>query len=412
MTIAQTLARTFTRALGPDAWGRDVDWSGGSSAGVPVNAESAVRLPAIYSGLRQLVSDISTCPVDIVRKVGNERLPMPKPDWMRAPTGNPNDTWQDHVSDAVASLVLDGNLFMLALPYVEAAEMLLVLDPSRCAIVRHRGRAIAYYVDGVEVFPDTLIHKALIRVPGKARGIGLIEAGREAIGEGLAAQEYAARFFSNGALLDVVIEVPAGTQDPDIKRLVQMMRRRHTGVRNSHAIGALTGGAKINRMGANPQEAQLLELRRFNVQDDARLLNMPSFALGDVTPGAVSYASSEVSDRRYLRSGVTPIVSRVEDAHQRLLPDDQQYRTNLSGLLRGDLKARWETYQIGINSRVLTVDEVRAWEDLPPADKAAGIDTENGGFVDTPNNTATEKPAEPEAPKSADDEDPDKEPDE
>lgn len=404
MTIAQ---RFMKRALGPDAWGRDIEWgSANSASGVAVTAESAVKLPAIYSGLRQVVSDIASCPVDIVRKVGDQRLPvLPKPDWMRQPTGNPNDTWQDHVADAVASLLLDGNLFMLALPSVEAAEMLLVLSPSSCSIVQYRGRVVAYYVDGVEVYADQLIHKALIRVPGKARGIGLVEAGRDAIGEGLAAQEYAARFFSNGALLDVVIEAPGSMQDTDIKRLVAQMRRRHTGVRNSHAIGALTGGAKISKLGANPQEAQLLDLRRFNVQDDARLLNVPSFAVGDVTPGAVSYASTEVSDRRYLRSGIAPVVSRLEDAHQRLLPEDQQYRTNLAGLMRGDRKARWETYQIGINTRVLTVDEVRAWEDLPPADKAAGVDTENGGFLDTPNSTMPdEKPAEQSKPA---DEEPD-----
>lgn len=408
MTLAQ---RFLARALGPDAWGRDIEWyASNSAAGVRVDAESAVKLPAIYSGARQVTSDIAGCPVDIVEKDGDARRTLPKPEWMRQPTGNPNDSWRGHVSDAATSLVFDGNLFMLALPSVDSAEMLLVLPPSSCSIVQHRGRVIAYYVDGVEVFADQLIHKALFRVPGRARGIGIIDAGKDAIGEGLAAQEYASRFFSNGALLDVVIEGPPGMKDEDLKRLAQAMRRKHTGVRNSHAIGAITGGAKINRIGATPQESQLLDLRRFNVQDEARLLNMPSFTVGDVTPGAVSYASTEVSDRRYLRSSIVPVVSVIEDAHQRLLPDDQQYRTNLAGLMRGDRKARWETYQMGINSRILTVDEVRAWEDMPPADEAAGVDTENGGFLDTPNSTMPDEPADDKPAPAGEEPDPDEEP--
>lgn len=393
MTIAQ---RLFQRALGADAWGRDIDWGPSSAAGVPVTAEESMRLPGFYSGVRMLASDIASCPWDVVRQRGGQRVPAPTPPWIERPTQDPNDTWQDHVSDAVTSFLTAGHLFTLAVPDVFRPEMLFVLDPMRCSIVRYRGAAIAYYVDGVEVGPSHLVSIPLVRLPGKCRGIGPVEAGLHALGEGLAAQEYAGRFFSNGALLDVVIEAPQGMADTDIKRLVAQMRRRHTGVRNSHAIGALTGGAKINRIAATPQESQLLDLRKFSVQDQARLLGVPSFYLGDVTPGAVSYASTEISDRRYVRQGVTPLVTRIENGYRRLLPEGDQLKGNLAGLMRGDRKARWETYGIGLDKQVITRDEVRAWEDLPPADEAMGVDTKWGGFLETPNNSAPGDPAKDE----------------
>lgn len=390
MTIASRLLQRAERTLTPQqVWGSDSDfWPKRSAAGVAVSAETALGLPAYYMGLRQLAADIASCPWDVIEPRGDERIEVERPPWMVQPTTNPNDTWQDYIADLVVSLSTDGNLFVLAVPNVFDAQMLFVQDPNKCAIVRHRGAAIAYFIDGLELGADQVIHSPLIRTPGKVRGIGPIEAGQDSIGEGLAAQEFSARYFSNGALLDVMIEVPGSMDDDDINRLVDSMKRKHTGVRKSHAIGALTGGAKISRIGSNAQEAQLLDLRRHNVQDQARLLAIPSFMVNDVTPGAVSYASSEVSDRRYLRSGVAPIVTRIESSHKRLLPHERQLKANLAGLLRGDRKARWETYQIGINSKVLTVDEVRAWEDLPPADKAAGVDTDNGGFVETPNNNA------------------------
>lgn len=403
MTIAQ---RFWKRALGPDAWGRDIEWgTGNSAAGVRVDAESAMTLPPFYAGVRMLASDIASCPVDIVEKRGAQRVPVASPEWMERPTQDPNDTWQDHMSDAVTSYLTGGHLFTLVLPNVFSPELVMVMDPGRCSIVRYRGAAIAYYVDGVEVGPDMLVSSPLIRLPGRCRGIGPVEAGRQAIGEGLAAQEFAATFFSNGALLDVVIEAPAGMEKEDQKRLITAMRRRHTGVRNSHAIGMLTGGAKISRIGANPQESQLLDLRRFNVQDQARLLGVPSFYLGDVTPGAVSYASTEISDRRYVRQGVTPLVTRIETAYGRLLRPGQQMKVNLAALLRGDRKARWETWGIALDKQVVTRDEVRAWEDLPPADEAPGVGTTWGGFLETVNNT----PASGDEPDETDpaDEEPD-----
>ena len=74
MTIAQ---RLFQRALGPEAWGRDIEWGGPTSAaGVRVDAESAMRLPAFYSGARMLASDIASCPWDVVERRGG-------PPWWR-----------------------------------------------------------------------------------------------------------------------------------------------------------------------------------------------------------------------------------------------------------------------------------------------------------------------------------------
>jgi len=53
---------------------------------------------------------------------------------------------------------------------------------------------------------------------------------------------------------------------------------------------------------------------------------------------------------------------------------------NLNGLLRGDQAARYEAYQIALQNKILTRDEVRALEDLVP------FGDDRGGLLETPNN--------------------------
>jgi phage portal protein BeeE len=44
----------------------------------------------------------------------------------------------------------------------------------------------------------------------------------------------------------------------------------------------------------------------------------------------------------------------------------------VAALLRGDLKSRYEAYNIGRNGGWLSVDEIRAFEDLAPLPNNAG----------------------------------------
>ncbi|MBR1895497.1 MAG: phage portal protein, partial [Pyramidobacter sp.] len=84
---------------------------------------------------------------------------------------------------------------------------------------------------------------------------------------------------------------------------------------------------------------------------------------------------------------------------------DLTVKFNLEGLLRGDIKSRYEAYQIGINNGFLSPNEARAKEDLNPReggdefmtplnmrvgeddpDDDSGDDTTEGAFNDDPEN--------------------------
>jgi transposase InsO family protein len=79
-----------------------------------------------------------------------------------------------------------------------------------------------------------------------------------------------------------------------------------------------------------------------------------------------TYANTESRALDYLRYSVNTWLVRIETALGRLLPRQQYAKLNAGGLLRSTTKERYEAHEIALRAGFLTVDEVRALEDLPP----------------------------------------------
>jgi HK97 family phage portal protein len=388
------LSRLASRAVTPQQlFSTDLDWGmGNTSAGVNVTHDTAKKLAAVWACQRLLTNSVSTMPVKVLRRVGDRRLVVDDPSWLVSPTTNPNDTEIDHFADVTMSLLGDGNSFTRAMASVFMAEYLYVLDAPKVKI--KQAPEVLYTLTSVGEFtPLELIHISLLRKPGQLRGLSPIDYALDTVGIGLAAQEFGARFFANGATLSGVIQSPNAMPDTAIKNLKESFANAHSGVKNSHAIGVLTNGATFKEMTSTPAQSQLLELRKFTVEDIARIYGIPPHMIGSQEPGAVAYASIEQRAIEYVQTGVQPLVAKIERAYRRLLPPDQYLKFNLAALLRGDLKSRYEAYQIALNGKFMTRDEVRAFEDMEPADDAKGVTSPNGGYLETPNNNAPDQPA-------------------
>jgi hypothetical protein len=61
-----------------------------------------------------------------------------------------------------------------------------------------------------------------------------------------------------------------------------------------------------------------------------------------------------------------PYLVALEDGLSALVPRPQRVRFNVDGVLRSDLKTRYEAHAIALSNGFMTVDEVRQIEDLPP----------------------------------------------
>ena len=194
MSIFENL-RTFIkgkdmneRQLSPaSVWSRGGIWQPLSGAGVGVSAESAMQA-AMGACVRLLADDISSLPVDVIRKVDGYSQPGDQPPWLQYPTGKRWDTFQSYLSDVVVSMLTDGNVFIECVPDTSNPQFFLVRDPETIHIER-RGLGVVY-TDGRNEWTDMqMAHIPWVRLPGRLRGISPLEAARESTGIEIAARQ-------------------------------------------------------------------------------------------------------------------------------------------------------------------------------------------------------------------------------
>lgn len=368
-----SLFQAEERAIQSTAWGA---WPGDESytwSGANVSRETSLQLLAVYGSVRLIVDQISTLPLDERSKNPDGSIrSWQLPTWLEYPEVDVHRTsWLGKV---LSSLLLDGDAF-IALLYANGALVELVpLDSKKVQIDRQNGRKIVKINGERANFP--VLHIPGLMLAGTDRGLSPVEAARQSIGAGLAVQEFASRFFGQGAVMAGVIESPNEPTPEQIKLMTRSFAKKHGGKANAHLPGMLVGGAQWKQTGVTNEQAQFLQTRAFTAAEIAGMMFLldPS-DLGippqSGTGSSITYANLEQRNARRVQVALLPWIVRLEMALSSLLPAPRYIKFNTAGLLRGDTKTRYESYQIGITNRFLAVPEVRAFEDLPPMEPPA-----------------------------------------
>ena len=351
-------------------------------AGVAVDAETAIRMSTVYACIRLLGDTISSLPLGAYVRRGRNRISYANiygetPNWVNNP--NPETTRLEFYEQVIASLNLHGNAFILTVrdDMGDVIE-LYVIHPDHIKVERIRpGEPIVYrmrdqFGNFTQVLTDREIkHIPLFRLPGQLLGLGPIAAARITLGAAMAADVYAASYFGNAANPGGMIEVPGELTEDQAGDLTRDWNITHSGPYRAGKIGVLTGGATFKPLQLNAQDAQLLETRRFNVEDIARLFRVPVSLLNHPVNGAMSFASVEAQNLSFVQHSLRPLLERIEQALSPLLPESDGFiKFNLDALLRGTTIERYDAYTKGLREGFLSLNDVRAVEDLSPLGEA------------------------------------------
>lgn len=348
-----------------------------------INQDSAVRIAAIHSCVSLLADTVSTQPFGAFQRTGGARLPAPDPDWMRQPIpDDPSVTMVDHLSQLMWSLALDGNSFTLALPNVFDPAELRVVNPTRTVIRKRARYELTMDGGGREVVgPDQMIHIARSRLAGGLRGMSPVEEAGTTFAMKRAAERFGERVFNQGIFLSGQLLLPGPASKDVIDQLKDELALQYGGAANGGKPGVFANGAKWDVPPINLQDMQLVELHKYAKLEAAGLWRVPPYLIGITDPGSMAYNSVEAQGTDFEKYTIRSYNVRIEKAYDRLIPGDLTFvRLNSAGLLRGDLKSRQEAYGFALQNKIMTRDEVRALEDLPP------FGDERGGLLETPNN--------------------------
>lgn len=151
----------------------------------------------------------------------------------------------------------------------------------------------------------------------------------------------------------------------------ELLKKKLQAESTSDSLMVLEMDMKYQSVSLSPSDLQLLENRRFQVEDIARFMGVPSILIND-TKSSTTWGSgiSEIKQGFY-QFHLKPYLERIESSLKRnLMPESDwsQYEIefDFDSILRADAKTRTEAYATAINSGQMTPNESRAKQGLPP----------------------------------------------
>ena len=358
-----------TSLANPASWMFD---GSASKTGIAITEDSAMRLSAVFGAVRVISETIASLPWMVKQDFeGSTRNAAAHPinQLIHSPNGMMTDF--NFRESCQAHLCLHGNAY-IAIKRNEAGQpvSLIPVHPDRVKVKVYKDEKFYTIDDGKETFDDTeMIHIVGLSFDGIV-GKSVIEAARESIGLGLAADQFGGAFFGNGANVNTVLTHPGRLSDEAYKRLMASWQRRYAGLDNAHKTAILEEGMNLQKVSISPSESQFLETRQFGVVDIARFFRIPLAYLGSLENSSTR-ANIEEQGIQFQRNTILPWVKRWEaEFNRKLFPNGNEYyiRFNMDGLLRGDISSRYSSYATARQWGWLSVNDIRKFEGLDNID--------------------------------------------
>jgi HK97 family phage portal protein len=364
-----------------------------SKVGIHINAQNALQTTAVFACVRLLSESIASLPLFLYRKTetGKEKA-TDKPIYevlhdVPNPETDSFQFWQAFVANMLiygrgyAEVVRNNaghivQMWNITTPFVrvqrnsETQELEYVITPSgkeRFILRKDQIFRVDWFsMDALNAFRP-------------------LELAQNAIGLSEAAEEFASNYFKNGANVGGIIEYPDVLRDNDLEQYKKDVRKEYSGLSNAARLLFLEQGAKFQKVSNTPEESQMLETRKFQVEEVARFYNVPLHMVGDLEHA--TFSNIEQMSLNYVIYTLRPYLVRIERAitAQLLMPQERSIyfpKFSVEGLLRGDYKSRMEGYAVARQNGWMSANDIRELEDMDhiPAEEGGDAYLANGNL--------------------------------
>lgn len=369
------------RAAGDDFWFSS-DPGLVTAAGQIVTPLTALRVPAVVDALSAITQPLAHLPLKVFRRTGPDDK-EPAPDHpaaalLQAPSvsGMTRYEWR---GQAQWELALHANAYAEWVFGLDGAEGWRLHDPMLVRPDTQGGRRVYWVPDSGgmrRVAADMMWHLRTLPLDrDRLCGISPVAQNADTIAHALAVQAYGQRYFANDGQQGGIIEMDRPFKTPeDRDKFLAAWRRASTG-RSAHRDRILDNGGKYNRAQINNQHSQFLETRREMAIEVARIWHVPPHKLRSLD--RATHSNIEQQSLEFVTDTLLPWFSLWEASIKQhvidpmseasgLDADEYFAEFNAAGLLRGDLKSRYQAFAVGRNWGWLSVNDIRRLENMPP----------------------------------------------
>lgn len=345
-----------------------------------MSASGVLGLSTAWACLNLLAGTIASLPLMVYRTDAGGRRTVARNHplyWLLHDSPNADQTAVDFWEMVCLSLELRGNAFVEIERRAngDVAALGVPISPDMMQVRRLKSGALQYEwsEDGVRhvVSEGRILH---IRGfgGGPLGGISTLTFGRQVFGMAQDIDRAASSTFRNGIRPSGVLRTKDTLDVVQRRAIEQKLENRFTGAMNAGVPMLLDRDMQWQQLTINPEDAQMLQSRSFSVEEICRLFAVPPFMVGHTEKSTSWGTGLEQQTLGFQKFTLRRRLKRIEQSlsKQLLTARDRAegivIEFNLEGLLRGDSAARAAFYREMTAMKAMTINEVRALENLPP----------------------------------------------
>ncbi|HPJ03274.1 MAG TPA: phage portal protein [Candidatus Limiplasma sp.] len=355
---------------------------GSSASGKSVTPRSAMQMSAVYACVRVIAETVASLPLHVYHYTSSGKEKSLDHPLYSILHDEPNSEMTSFVwrETTLTHLLLWGNAYSQIIRSGRGKIIgLYPLLPDKVQVDRDASGMLIYEYTTrdsklVRLRPEDVLHIPGLGFDG-VMGYSPIALEKNAIGLGIAAEEYGSKFFAHGATPSGVLTHPNTVKNPSALR--ESWNAAYGGSSNTGKVAILEENMKFERISMPNNEAQFLESRKFQVNEICRIYRVPPHMIGDLEHA--TFSNIEHQSISFAMHTIRPWLVRMEQSLNRALFSDKEkgvyyVRFNIDGLMRGSYKERMEGYAIGRQNGWLSANDIRELENMNPIEKADGGD--------------------------------------
>ena len=380
--ISDWLEKRYKSTLSqPEQWFVDMFMGGEANSGVHVDENNALCVGAVFACVSRLSETIGSLPIILYKRDGKGKT--------RATNKKLYSILHDLPNESMTAMTFKETLMTHCLLYGHAfaeivrngageVQALYPIMPYRVQI-KIKNNKTYYFINLPDGKQKILSQRQVFYMPWLT--VNGIEAyrpvmlAREIIGLSMATESFSAKYFKNGTNTGGVVEHPAKLSDPAFNRLKKSMQESYEGLGNAHRMLLLEEGMKFQKIIIPPNDSQMLESRKHQVEEIARFYNVPPHIIQDLS--RATFSNIEEQGVYYAVHSIRPWAIRWEQAIYRCLLseiDRREYFAELmiDALMRGNIESRYKAYAVGRQWGWLSINDIRNKENMDPITQDGG----------------------------------------
>ena len=343
---------------------------------IHVNIDGAMQISTVWACVTLIVENVASLPLDVyIRTKSGGRKKALTEEIYGILHNQPNyyQTSNEYWEEMLLNRVLSGNGYALkVINGVGDVSGLIPLSSGQMEVELSETKELIYKYQENGVTKPYLQNEIFhIRGMGNGyKGMGVLDYMRASASLSIKSQNHMNRTFNKDARRPGLLYT-GGKVLNDAQRAAVKQNFGDITCGKRDGLYLMEGDFRFEALGMTPADIQLLETRKFSVQDLARWFGVPSVLINDTAETTTLGSSVEQIVNGFYKLKLRPMLESIEKAlDMRVLTRKQREagmfcEFNLDALLRSSLNERMEVYSKGVQNGVYLRNECREYENLP-----------------------------------------------